>query len=81
MCAVQVVKLLLQSGANASDRNTSGLSALDMAKEEHIKELLRTFQVSSVNHTKSYNASSKHREPGEQHQSVLCSIYVTAVQQ
>ncbi|XP_026041908.1 putative ankyrin repeat domain-containing protein 31 isoform X1 [Astatotilapia calliptera] len=60
----QVVKLLLQSGANASDRNTSGLSALDMAKEEHIKELLRTFQVSSVNHTKSYNASSKHREPG-----------------
>lgn len=77
MCAAQVVKLLLQSGANASDRNTSGLSALDMAKEEHIKELLR----SSVNHTKSYKASSKHREPGEQHQSVLGSIYVTAVQQ
>ncbi|XP_030579545.1 ankyrin repeat domain-containing protein 31-like [Archocentrus centrarchus] len=59
----QVVKRLLEFGSNASEKHIGGLTAFDMAKEESIRELLRTFQAPSVTHTKSCNASAQHRQP------------------
>ncbi|XP_024865033.1 ankyrin repeat domain-containing protein 31-like [Kryptolebias marmoratus] len=44
----QVVKLLLQNGSNPSDRDVGGRSALDLAAEENLKDLLRTYQTSPV---------------------------------
>ncbi|XP_036953857.1 ankyrin repeat domain-containing protein 31-like isoform X2 [Acanthopagrus latus] len=61
----QVVKLLLQYGSNATDRNVSGLSALDMAEEENIKELLLTFQASSVMHERPCEAPAQYSQAGE----------------
>ncbi|XP_013870052.1 putative ankyrin repeat domain-containing protein 31 [Austrofundulus limnaeus] len=42
----QVVKLLLQNGSNPCDREISGSSAFDMAKDQDMKELLATFRTS-----------------------------------
>ncbi|XP_078808508.1 uncharacterized protein LOC101160001 isoform X2 [Oryzias latipes] len=39
----QVVKLLLEGGSNPRDRNGGGVSALEMADDEEMKELLLTF--------------------------------------
>ncbi|XP_065818033.1 ankyrin repeat domain-containing protein 31-like [Labrus bergylta] len=44
----EVVKLLLQFGSNTCYRTVGGLSALDMAQDENMKELLLTFRPSSV---------------------------------
>lgn len=59
------MKLLLQYGSNATDRNVSGLSALDMAEEENIKELLLTFQASSVMHEQPCEAPAQYSQAGE----------------
>lgn len=61
MCVVQVVKLLLQYGSNISDRNLGGLNALDLAKEENIKELLRA----SLMHEQPCEALAQYRQAGE----------------
>ncbi|XP_015815706.2 ankyrin repeat domain-containing protein 31 isoform X1 [Nothobranchius furzeri] len=72
----QVVKLLLQSGANPYDRTLSGKSAFEMADEENIRELLMTFQASSVTQVTTWNeGGSGHSGAGPevQHQSFLQS--------
>lgn len=43
MLCLQVVKLLLEGGSNPRDRNGGGVSALEMADDEEMKELLLTF--------------------------------------
>ncbi|XP_041854261.1 ankyrin repeat domain-containing protein 31-like isoform X3 [Melanotaenia boesemani] len=60
----QVVQFLLQNGSNPSDKNVGGLSALDMAKEENIKELLRSFQASTAVQQSSGVTVEQCRQPG-----------------
>ncbi|XP_056232840.1 ankyrin repeat domain-containing protein 31-like isoform X2 [Seriola aureovittata] len=60
----QVVKLLLQCGSNVRDRTVGGLSALDLAEEKDIKELLLTFQTSPVTHKQPGDAPVQYRQPG-----------------
>lgn len=40
------MKLLLENGSNPDDHNIGGLNAFDMAEDESMRELLRTFQTS-----------------------------------
>lgn len=58
---MQVVKILLQYGSNISDRNVGGLSALDLAEEENIRELLQA----SVRPGRPCGALAQHRQAGD----------------
>ena len=59
---MQIVELLIQCGSKVSDMDLRGLSALDIAKEENIKELL---QASSVMHEQPFEVLEKYRQTGE----------------
>ncbi|XP_059192326.1 ankyrin repeat domain-containing protein 31-like [Centropristis striata] len=67
----QVVKLLLQCGSNASDRTVGGLSAVDMAEEENIKELL-SVKESTVTHEQPCGAPAQCRQPGDTSSEAHC---------
>lgn len=60
--AVQVVKLLIQYGSNPTDKNLAGLSALDMAEKDDMRELL-SLPASSV--ADGQPCEARHRPPGE----------------
>ncbi|CAJ1068633.1 ankyrin repeat domain-containing protein 31-like isoform X1 [Xyrichtys novacula] len=60
----EIVRLLLQSGSNTCDWTVGGLSALDMAEEENMKQLLLTCRDSLVIHEEPQEASGQHTQPG-----------------
>ncbi|XP_039660359.1 ankyrin repeat domain-containing protein 31-like isoform X2 [Perca fluviatilis] len=67
----QVVKLLLQHGANPSDRTVGGRSALDMAEDETMKELL-SFPGPSVIHELPREAPTHQEQPGDPSSEARC---------
>ncbi|XP_023814669.1 putative ankyrin repeat domain-containing protein 31 isoform X2 [Oryzias latipes] len=54
----QVVKLLLEGGSNPRDRNGGGVSALEMADDEEMKELLLTFTAAPAKGERQTGAAS-----------------------
>ncbi|MEQ2306736.1 hypothetical protein AMECASPLE_011311 [Ameca splendens] len=62
----QVVKLLLENGSNPTDQNVGGVRALDMATDRNMRELLRTFQASSVGQGESSKGAAQCAEPGSE---------------
>ncbi|XP_035854880.1 ankyrin repeat domain-containing protein 31-like isoform X2 [Sander lucioperca] len=67
----QVVKLLLQHGANPSDRTVGGRSAMDMAEDETMKELL-SFPGPSVIHELPREAPTHQEQPGDPSSEARC---------
>ncbi|XP_032372349.1 uncharacterized protein LOC116689823 isoform X2 [Etheostoma spectabile] len=72
----QVVKLLLQHGANPSDRTVGGQSALDMAEDETMKELL-SFPGSSVIHELPREAPTHQEQPGDPSSEARCHLQLS----
>ncbi|MEQ2166622.1 hypothetical protein GOODEAATRI_030206, partial [Goodea atripinnis] len=61
-----VVKLLLENGSNPTDQNVGGVRALDMATDRNMRELLMTFQASSVGQGESSKGAAQCAEPGSE---------------
>lgn len=56
---LQVVKLLLQHGSDATDRNQGGVAAAEMTKEPRIKELLQGSTLLQQHHCEAqYNTNT-----------------------
>ncbi|XP_034728640.1 uncharacterized protein LOC117945317 isoform X2 [Etheostoma cragini] len=72
----QVVKLLLQHGANPSDRTVGGQSALDMAHDETMKELL-SFPGPSVRHELPREAPTHQEQPGDPSSEARCHLQLS----
>ncbi|KAJ4942194.1 hypothetical protein JOQ06_012060 [Pogonophryne albipinna] len=73
----QVVTLLLQHGSNSSDRQLGGLSAMDMATEEKMQELL-SLGVSSVIREQPCQGPAQYRQPGEMSSEAPCHNSISA---
>ncbi|XP_036071714.1 ankyrin repeat domain-containing protein 31 isoform X3 [Oryzias melastigma] len=67
----QVVKLLLESGSNPCDRNAGGISALEMTKNEEMKELLLTVTAAAAQ--KEGTQRTRHIGPGAASSAPRCS--------
>ncbi|XP_033947721.1 uncharacterized protein [Pseudochaenichthys georgianus] len=73
----QVVTHLLQYGSNSSHRQMGGLSAMDMATEEKMQELL-SLGVSSVIREQPCQGPAQYRQPGEMSSEAPCHNSISA---